>query len=261
MSSLKMSIVVCSYNQAAFLGRTLESLIAQKDVGRDEFEIIVVDGGSKDGSADIIRALAPHFAWWVSEPDRGQTHALIKGFERATGSILGWLCSDDVLEPHTAREVLDYFAANPGARFIYGDARLIDEDDRIVRAKREIPFNWFIWSYDHNYIPQPSAFWTKDLYTEVGGLDESFDVAMDGDLFARFSIASPPRHVPRYWSRFRLQPNQKTQRLREQHDVAHRRICTSVGVANFSSPMRNRAAYLVAKSWRVCWKLKNGCYS
>ena len=147
-------------------------------------------------------------------------------------------------------------------RFIYGNAYLIDQQDRVVRSKREIPFNWFIWSYDHNYIPQPSSFWRKTLYDQVEGLDESFNVAMDGDLFARFSVVSRPRHVPRYWSRFRLQPDQKTQRLHlHEHDLAHRLICSRLGVADFSSPLRRRAAFLAAKSWRICWKLKNGCYS
>jgi hypothetical protein len=165
-----------------------------------------------------------------------------------------------MLEPDTAREVLDCFQANPGARFVYGDSYFIDEHDRVLRRKREIPFNRFIWSYDHNYIPQPSAFWRAGLYEEVGGLDESLPVAMDGDLFARFSLVCRPLHVPRYWSRFRIQPGQKTQRLREQHDQAHRRTCSRLGIADFRNPLRSRAAYVLAKSWRVCWKLKNGCY-
>jgi len=261
MSPLKLSIVVCSYNQQAYLGSALKSLIAQRNVTPDEFEIIVIDGGSTDGSAEIIRALSPRFAYWVSEPDRGQTHALIKGFQKASGQILGWLCSDDMLEPDTARQVLDYFAGRPEARFIYGDYHCIDDRGRVVSSKREIPFNWFIWSYDHNYIPQPSAFWRKDLYEETGGLDESFDVAMDGDLFARFSVASRPHHVPIYWSRFRLQPDQKTQLQPHEHALAHRRTCSSIGVADFRNPVRRRAAYLMAKTWRVCWKLRNGCYS
>jgi hypothetical protein len=131
----------------------------------------------------------------------------------------------------------------------------------VVHSKREIPFNRFIWSYDHNYIPQPSAFWRKDLYDETGGLDESFDVAMDGDLFARFSVASRPHHVPIYWSRFRLQPDQKTQLRPHEHALAHRRTCSKIGMADFRNPVRRRAAYLMAKTWRVCWKLRNGCYS
>ena len=90
-------MVVCSYNQAPFLKQALASLVEQREVAPHEFEIIVIDGGSTDGSREIIRSFEPHLAYWVSEPDRGQSHALRKGFDRATGDIQGWLCSDDVL--------------------------------------------------------------------------------------------------------------------------------------------------------------------
>jgi len=259
MPRLKLTLVVCSYNQAAYLRRTLESLIHQRNLAPGELEILVMDGGSTDGSVRIIEELAPHFAYWVTERDHGQTDALIKGFAKSVGDIQGWLCSDDVLEPDTVREVLDFFAAHPESRFVYGDAYLIDERDRIVRRKREIPFNWFIWKYDYNYIPQPSAFWRRDLYRQVGGLDPSFDVAMDGDLFARFAVHSQPRHVARFWSRFRLQPDQKTQRRHNEHIAAHRRTCAAIGSGNDNRMWRG-AAFFLAKGWRVSWKLVNGCY-
>src|SRR5713101_2373300 len=157
MTPLKLSIVVCSYNQAAYLRQALHSLATQRDLRPGELEVLVIDGGSTDGSVEIIREFEKHFAYSVSEPDRGQTHALRKGFDRATGDIQGWLCSDDTLELTAARNILDYFYAHPGARFVYGDATYIDERDRPVRTKKEIPYNPFIWKYDYNYIPQPST--------------------------------------------------------------------------------------------------------
>src|SRR5581483_8681541 len=103
----KLSLVICSYNQAAYLRQALDSVLSQRNVRREELEIIVMDGGSTDESAEIIRSYAPQLDFWVSERDAGQSDALCKGFNRSTGSLQGWLCSDDCLEPDAARTVID----------------------------------------------------------------------------------------------------------------------------------------------------------
>ena len=252
---MKISIVVPSYQQAKFLRETLDSLVNQKNVRPDEREIIVVDGGSQDGSVDIIKEYAPHLTWWVSERDRGQTHALDKGFARATGELQGWLCSDDLLEPDALRTVLDAFAGDSSLQFLYGDAAWIDEESRLLKQKKEIPFNWFIWAYDHNYIPQPSAFWRRELYRQVGGLDESLHLAMDCDLWARFAQQTKPRHVRQVLSRMRLYADQKTTRLLDQSKRERREVCERYG-ARFDDAWRPMAA----KGLRVGWKLATGCY-
>lgn len=255
----RLSIVVPSYQQAPFLRQTLESLVQQQDIRPGELEIIAIDGGSTDGSVEILREFDKYLSYWVSEPDNGQTHALAKGFEHATGDILGWLCSDDLLELRAAREVLDLFQSRPDVRFAFGDAWWIDGDGCVTGPKREIPFNWFIWNYDHNYIPQPSAFWRRELFDAVGGLDEGFDLAMDGDLFARFAERTQPLHVRSYWSRIRRYPQQKTQRLRERSLSELRDISRRHGARIESGPWR-LAAFAAAKGLRVTWKLVHGCY-
>lgn len=252
---MKVSIIVPSYQQARFLRETLTSLVEQKGIAPPEREILVIDGGSTDGSVEIIREFEPHLAYWVSERDRGQTHALEKGFARATGDIQGWLCSDDVLEPDALRTVLDEFQARPRVQFLYGDASWIDADSRPLKHKKEIPFSWFIWTYDHNYIPQPSAFWRRELYVAVGGLDESLHLAMDCDLWARFAQRSRPRHVRRPLSRMRLYADQKTTRLLLQSRQERQQVCERYG-AKFGSRWKAAAA----KFWRVGWKLSTGCY-
>lgn len=257
--SLKLSVVVPSFNQGEFLEETLKSLAAQKSVAEDELEIIVIDGGSTDQSVDIIKHHADRIAYWVSEPDEGQTHALIKGFDVATGDVFGWICSDDLLEPTTVRTVLDYFAAHPDAAFVYGDACWIDREGRFLRWKKEIPFNWFIWAHDYNYIPQPSAFWRRALYDEVGGLCREFDLAMDADLFARFARRTRPRHVRSVWSRMRTYPEQKNQRLRARSDQEDLRIRRELGYA-VDVPGVRSALFLAAKAARVGWRLMTGCY-
>jgi GT2 family glycosyltransferase len=258
-TSLRLSIVLCSYNQVAFIRDALESLVKQKNLRPGELEIIVMDGGSTDGSAEIIQEYAEHCALLVSERDGGQTQALKNGFSRATGDILGWLCSDDVLEPNTVRFVLDYFRGHPDAEFMYGDLQVIGPKGEIRSTRNEIPFNWFIWKYDYNYIPQPSAFWRRGLYEEVNGLDETFDLCMDGDLWARFAERTRPRHVRRVLSSARSHPQTKTQRMERQSEDEYRRVCSRYGTDLANVP-RTHALRLLAKVWRVGWKLTTGRY-
>jgi glycosyltransferase involved in cell wall biosynthesis len=255
----KLSMVVCSYNQAPFIRETLESLVKQQDVRPGELEIIVIDGGSTDGSAEIIMEYAEHYAFVVSEPDGGQTQALKRGFSRAAGDVLGWLCSDDVLEPNTTRFVLDYFGQNPEVEFMYGDAHLIGRAGELLKTKREIPFNWFIWKYAYNYVPQSSAFWRRSLYEEVNGLDETFELCMDGDLWARFAERTRPRHVKRVLSKIRTYPQQKTHRLEAQSADEYKRVCRRYGT-DLTNITTVRALRLLARFWRVSWKLMTGCY-
>jgi glycosyltransferase involved in cell wall biosynthesis len=256
---VKLSIVVPSFNQAAFLPETLASLFGQQGVREGELEIIVVDGGSRDGSVEILRRHAGRFAHWVSEPDRGQTHALIKGFAAATGDVFGWLCSDDLLEPNTVREVLDCFSQQQAADFVYGDGVWIDRQSRVIGPKKEIPYSKFVWMFDHNYIPQPSAFWRRRLHEKAGGLDEEFQLAMDGDLWARFAEVTRPRHVRRMWSRMRRYPEQKNQRLRARSDFEDA-IIRRRAVAWPDSGLPLSVARAAAKAMRVTCKLATGCY-
>ena len=251
----RISLVVPSYNQGEFIEATLRSVL---DQDYPDLELLIIDGGSTDDSVDIIRRYADRIAYWVSEPDDGQTHALIKGFARATGTIQGWLCTDDLLEPGSLREVAQFFADHPAAQVGYGDAIWIDVAGRPVRPKREIPFNRFIWTYDYNYLPQPSTFWRAALYERVGGLDTSFDLAMDADLWARFADVTTLYHVRRYWSRMRTYPQQKTQRLRDR-SRAEDRIIRERWVGSKPDWVWKGMRPL-AKSVRVVWKLATGCY-
>ena len=256
---MKLSLVVCSYNQARYLRQALASIVGQRGVSRDELELIVIDGGSTDGSIEIIREFEPHLTYWMSEPDQGQTDALRKGFDLATGEVQGWLCSDDELEPDAVRTVLDYFRARPGVYWVYGDACFIDEQGRTLRPKKEIPFNWFIWLHDYNYVPQPSTFWRASLYKQTGGLDVSLNVSMDADLWARFAEVASPKKIPAVLSRVRLQPEQKTQKLKAQGIRERNAIKSRYGVRHDSVVWR-QSAFLLARTMRIGWKLSTGRY-
>lgn len=252
----RITVITPSYNQAQFIEDTLRSVL---DQGYPNLEYIVIDGGSTDGSVDIIRRYADRLAYWVSEADKGQTDALIKGFKRATGDLCCYLCSDDLLEPGALREVAEFFRTHPSADAIYGDGIWIDTEGRRIKMKKEHPFSWFIFMYDHDFIPQPSTFWRRGLYEKVGGLDPSFDLAMDADLFIRFAEVSPLIHVRRPWSRMRFYPEQKNQRLRSRSDFEDGVIRHRYGVG--SDPFWQHAAKrMLARGMRVGWKLALGCY-
>ncbi|HLA97025.1 MAG TPA: glycosyltransferase family 2 protein, partial [Anaerolineales bacterium] len=124
-----VSIVTPSFNQGRFLEETIQSVLAQ-DYPRIEY--LIVDGGSTDGSLEIIRRYADRLGWWVSEPDRGQTEALNKGFARARGEIFAWLNSDDTYLPQAVSEAVAYLQAHPEAGMVYGDANLVDEHGRVI---------------------------------------------------------------------------------------------------------------------------------
>lgn len=251
-----ISVVTPSFNQGRFLSETMKSIHGQR---YPDLEHIVIDGGSTDESVAVIKKYAGQVTYWVSEPDNGQTDALIKGFARSQGDIQCWLNSDDLFEPGALAEVGTYFARNPEVDFVYGNSIWIDEQGLFIKPKREHGFSRFIWMYDHNFIPQPSAFWRRRLYEEVGGLDPRFDLAMDADLWIRFADVTRPRHVSSSWSRMRFYGEQKNTRLRSKSSLEGKAIRSRYLHPRSARELALKSA--AARSLRVLWKLGSGCYS
>jgi glycosyltransferase involved in cell wall biosynthesis len=202
-----VSIVTPSFNQAAFLEATIRSVLAQ-DYSRIEY--IIVDGGSTDGSLDIIRKHADRLAWWVSEPDRGQTDAINKGFAHAHGDILAWLNSDDTYEPGAIREAVNCFQQFPEHGLIYGGANYINEAGQWIGEFDAAKTDWQRLRRGYVHIPQQAAFFRAGLWQQVGPLDPSFYFAMDYDLWVRLAARAPIRYVPCVWANFRLHTAGKT---------------------------------------------------
>lgn len=181
-----ISVVTPSYNQAKFLEETILSVLEQD---YPNLEYMVIDGGSTDGSVDIIRKYADRLAYWVSEPDRGQTHAIQKGFDRSAGEILAWLNSDDTYEPGALSAVAEIFRREPQTDVVYGNANLIDHDSRFLREIRCVPYHPLALPVALN-MHQASTFWRRSLFERVGGLNQEHQYGgMDADLFFRFARA------------------------------------------------------------------------
>ena len=181
MSDLpRISVVVPNLNSAATLERCLRSVIDQR---YPALELIVVDGGSSDGSVEVIQKYADRIAWWVSEKDRGQASGINKGFARATGDVMNWLCSDDELLPGALARIGRAFAERTDADVVSGACRVVFDDgakpDRLWLPRCEdielMPCG--------NPVAQQATYWRRAAVGRAAVLDESFHVAMDTELF------------------------------------------------------------------------------
>ncbi len=202
----RISLVTPSYNQAAYLDETMRSIL---DQSYPHLEYIVMDGGSTDGSADIIRRHEGRLAHWQSAKDGGQADAVRQGLARATGEIMGWLNSDDILMPGSLAFVADFFARNPEVDAVYGNRIIINERShevgRWVLPRHDAEL--LLWA---DFIPQETCFWRRSLYEKAGGIDPSFQFALDWDLLLRFQKAGARMvRLPYFLGAFRIHTEQK----------------------------------------------------
>jgi glycosyltransferase involved in cell wall biosynthesis len=202
-----ISIVTPSFNQAAFLEQTICSVLEQDYTN---IEYIIIDGGSTDGSLEIIQRHARCIAWWVSEPDRGQTDAINKGFAHAHGEIFAWLNSDDTYLPGALSEAAAFLSAHPEVGMVYGDANLVDEDGQVIGKFPAAQTDYNLLRRGYVHIPQQAAFFRAHLWREAGPLDPTFYFAMDYDLWVRLARLAPLQYNPRPWANFRLHSRGKS---------------------------------------------------
>jgi len=207
ISTPLVSIVTPSFNQRKYLEETIQSVLNQD---YPHLEYIVVDGGSTDGSLEIIQRYAHRLAWWVSEPDQGQTDAINKGFLHSNGEFLAWLNSDDTYLPNAVSEAVAYLQSHPQPGMVYGDANLIDENGLVIGKFPARQTNYCRLRRGYVHIPQQAAFFRSALWRKVGPLDPSFFFAMDYDLWVRLAKITPLHYYPRVWANFRLHQTGKT---------------------------------------------------
>lgn len=202
-----VSIVTPSFNQARYIEATIQSVLEQ-DYPRIEY--LIVDGGSTDGTVEIIKKHEGRISWWVSEQDQGQTDAINKGFARANGEILAWLNSDDTYEPGAVAAAVKYLMEHLEAGMVYGDCNFINEEGQVIGRFGAAQTDYRLLRQGYVHIPQQTMFFRADLWKQVGPLDPSFFFAMDYDLWTRLAARTQLKYVPQTWANFRLHTSGKT---------------------------------------------------
>jgi len=229
----KISVVTPSFNQAEYLEETLRSVLDQE---YPNLEYIVIDGGSTDGSVDIIRRYEDRLAYWVSEPDEGQYDALNKGFARSTGEIMAWLNSDDKYLDWTFSSVAEAMSNLPEIEWLTSQFQFFwDQQGRAMRCEwhpgfsRELVLRggtlpgcgWPAWAF----LQQESTFWRRSLWERAGGqLSTSYSLAGDYDLWMRFAGQAELYSLSVPLAGFRQHPGQKTARQMDAY-IEEARAC------------------------------------
>jgi glycosyltransferase involved in cell wall biosynthesis len=209
----RVSIITPSLNQAQYLEKTIQSVLDQQ---HPDLEYMIVDGGSTDGSVEIIHRYESHLTWWVSEPDCGQSDAINKGLRRATGDIVAWLNSDDLYAPGAISKVVEQFQRHPDAGLVFGDVLSIDAGGVITKTMRfggNRRNSGKRWSLDDlmmfNIISQPGVFMNPKVLEQAGYLDLNFHYLMDHHLWLRMAAIAPMVYVPEVFASARFHPAAK----------------------------------------------------
>lgn len=204
----KISVVLPSFNQVKYLESTILSVLDQK---YPNLEFIIIDGGSTDGSKEIIEKYAKHIDYWVSEADLGQSHAINKGLKRATGDWVCWQNSDDIFYPFAFELLAKAINKNPNLDFIIGDINLIDENDLLIRSMRYVRPTYKSLLAEGMVLTNQAAFWRRDLHTKIGWLNESLHYGFDYEWFLRIlSLTSHSFHISAILGALRLHAETKT---------------------------------------------------
>ncbi len=200
-----VSVVTPSFNQGTYIEKTIVSVLAQD---HPNVEYLVVDGGSTDNTLDILKKYGGKIKW-LSEHDRGQADAIQKGIGMTEGDIIAWLNSDDILLPGSISKVVEAFHHNPDMAMVYGKSHFIDSAEKIVGKFPTEPFD-FDRLAAFNFICQPSAFFKREAFYDVGGLDLNLDYALDYDLWIRIGQKFQLMYLPEFLASYRLHETSKT---------------------------------------------------
>ncbi|MBL0742447.1 glycosyltransferase family 2 protein [Chryseolinea lacunae] len=232
MQAPKISIITPSFNQAQYIEQTIDSVLSQ---GYPNLEYVVVDGGSKDGSVEIIKKYEKHFAYWVSESDRGQSHAINKGLARVCGDVVNWLNSDDYLEPGALKTLGEKFT-DPSVNVVVGRSNIV-QDGKLIRTTSgtDVYANNVAKTVGMARIDQPETFFRRSVYETLGFLDERLHYVMDKEFWMRFLLRyglDGVVKIPDLLANFRWHDQSKTQSQSEKFDIESSQLTYQLAVQN-----------------------------
>jgi len=242
-----ISIVTPSYNQAAYIEQTIDSVLSQQ---YPNLEYIIIDGGSNDGSVEIIRKYAPHLKFWLSEKDKGQVDAINKGLKYCTGEIFNWLNSDDYLEPGSLQKIAAAFASN-GADLVAGKVNNFTADSSEIIANQQLSAEGLMcWKPGVQFV-QPGVWMRRQHFMACGGINPGFHYAFDWDLLIRYLYDFPKvAYLDEVLVNFRIHEESKTGSSLEKFEAEERKIIESLRQNPRYKRLHQMAAY---KSQRTEW--------
>lgn len=254
----KISVVMPSFNQSAFIERTFLSILNQN---YPNLELIVIDGGSTDGTLDVIEKYRDNITYFHTGADDGQSEALNHGFSKATGDIFAWLNSDDVYVPGAMIAAKQAFENFPSSTVVYGDWWSIDSEDNVTNKNYAFDFNLRHFIYEGFHLNSQAMFWRNDVHQRFGEFDERLHRTMDYDLILRFGLKEGEKkfvRVPQALACFRRHTEQKTTGAgSEIVQNEHRLIAKKNGLTKKYTLVGKlfRSLYRLRRAW---WYIKRG---
>lgn len=247
-----VSIVIPSFNQARYIEQAILSVLEQTYV---RTEIIVIDGCSNDGTQDVLDRYSADLAYWISEPDTGQSEALNKGYARASGELYGWLNSDDIYLPGAIEAMVEIFNSHPHAAVVSGDYLTINAAGSVIEREVTFPFSLRQFIYEGFHINAQAMFWRAAAHTVVGQFDEGLRRTMDYDFIARLGREIGEEAF--FWTArplgaFRRHEAQKTQAYDEEVAREQQLILNKLGVKSRESAL-GRAMWILYRVRRGIW--------
>jgi glycosyltransferase involved in cell wall biosynthesis len=253
----KITVITPSYNQADYLERTICSVLEQN---YPNLEYIIVDGGSTDGSVEIIKRYEDRLAWWVSESDDGQSQAINKGLKRATGEWVAWQNSDDIYYPGALHDLAKAADQYPDAEFIIGNMRLIDKNDHAIRDIRYVTPTHQGLLAEGMVIANQAAFWRSSVHADIGFLREDLHYSFDYEWFLRLTKHVKSRHINRIWGALRHHEETKTHTNEEAFAAENQLALSEYHFKPWKKFFyKMRRAYLTALNGNLYYLLR-GCF-
>lgn len=253
----KISIVMPSFNQLAYIERSILSVINQN---YPNLQFIIIDGGSTDGTVEIIRKYRDYLDFWVSEADKGQSDALNKGFARAAGHVYGWLNSDDLYLPNAFSYAVEAFTHNSGKSVVFGDWLSIDEEDNVRDVHHAFDFSVNHLKYEGFHLNAQSMFWRSSVHREFGGFHVDLYNTMDYQMILEFGIKSGQDkflRIPRLLGAFRRYEGQKTGGFTGRVGREHREIAVFYGYED-KYRLAGKFKRLIYRFRRAYWYTRRG---